>query len=347
MAACGVVLASTLVESRALGGDPALAEQLFRQAKELAAQGRHAEACAKFYESQHQDPGVGTLLAVAQCHDAEGKIATAWAEYIEVRTASEERRPDRVKIAQGAIARLEPRLPKLMVRLSPDASAVSGLTVALDGAALGTAALGADLPVDPGEHLVAAEAPGRERWTTQVRLEERELHTVLVPFLEPVPPPRPGAAAETPAGPSPATSVVAPPVAKTGVANDGATKKTTVPATPPAGPSWETVAGLLVGGAGVVSLGFGTFFGLRAVSFWSDFKKRCTPPTCDDPAAQEPYDNAHTAASLSNVFFGVGAAAVAAGTVLFFVGRRTPASPQIGPGVLSPTGASAVLRAAW
>jgi hypothetical protein len=317
-----MALASALVERRALGGDPALAEQLFRQAKALAAQGRQAEACAKFYESQRQDPGAGTLLAVAQCHDAEGKIATAWAEYIEVRAASEGRRPDRVKLAELAISKLEPRLPKLTVRLSSDASALPGLMVALDGTALGAAALGADLPVDPGEHVVTAVATGR-RWTTQVHLEEREQRTVTVPSLDPV----------APQGTS---------VAGAAAASFGAS------VTPPApGPSWRTVTGIAVGGAGVVSLGIGAFYGVHAASAWGDFKKLCSPPVCADSNARGPYDDARRAATLSNVFFGLGATAVAAGAVLVLLGRRGPGSAQIGAGAVSRTGGSVYFRTAW
>jgi hypothetical protein len=334
MAACCVALASTVATTRAAALDPAVAEQLFRQGKELAAQGRPAEACAKFYESQRLDPATGTLLAVAECHDAEGKIATAWAEYIEVRTASEDRRPDRVRIAQLAILRLEPRLPKLMVRLSAGASAAPRLTVALDGAVLGSAALGSDLPVDPGTHLIAAEAPDRERWTTQVRVQEREVQTVTVPPLAMVG----RAAAATAAVPSAGTT---PPPPR------GTPGAQTAPARAPSGPGWEMVLGIALGGAGIVSLGVGGIYGLRAASSWSDFKKLCPSPICADAAARGPYDDARSAATLSNVFLGLGAASVAAGAVLFYLGGPSAASPQIGPGAVSRSGATVVARAAW
>jgi hypothetical protein len=82
------------------------------------------------------------------------------------------------------------------------------------------------------------------------------------------------------------------------------------------------VAPVIVGGVGVVLIGVGTAFGLAAKSSEDEYAA-IDPTSISDPKkahaeadrAADAYDHAHTQALLSNVMFGVGAAAVAAGAV--------------------------------
>lgn len=186
----------------------ALAETLYRQAKDLMAAGNYAEACPKLKESYRIDPGTGTLLNLSACYEAEGKLASAWLGYASaVVAARRDRRADRVKYAEEHMQALEPKLSKLTV-LVPAESDVPELELKLDGVVLGRAARGVPTPVDPGEHLVEASAAGREPWKTSVIIgKEADLQNVTIPLLTESAPP-PAAAPPPPPAPAPPPPVI-------------------------------------------------------------------------------------------------------------------------------------------
>jgi tetratricopeptide (TPR) repeat protein len=130
--------------------DKSLATALFQQGRALLEQGRIAEACRKLEESQRLDPGGGTLLNLALCHEHEGRTATAWAEFTEaIGFARRDGRTQRVEIAETHIEQLEPKLCRMEI-VVPSAADVPGLEVLRDGSPIGRAAWGAPMPIDPG-----------------------------------------------------------------------------------------------------------------------------------------------------------------------------------------------------
>jgi hypothetical protein len=78
----------------------------------------------------------------------------------------------------------------------------------------------------------------------------------------------------------------------------------------------ENAVGLTALGAGVVGLGVGTFFGLRAFSKNDDSSAECDEQERCTPRGRELRDEARTSAMISNVAFGVGIVGVGTGSFM-------------------------------
>jgi len=186
------------------------AERLFREGRAAMLEGRFDEACPMITESQRLEPHVGTLLNLAACHERQGKIGSAWVEYQKVLTAARaEGQADRARLAEQRIAAIEPRVPWLRLSLR---SAQADVVVKLDGGEVAPAALGTEMPVDPGPHLVAATLKDETVFEERIDLREAEHRTVVIApreaaapagdaspspklVVDPPTPPRPAAAA--------------------------------------------------------------------------------------------------------------------------------------------------------
>src|SRR6185312_7721257 len=97
LASIAVLLASAPALAQSSGADVATAQALFDEGKRLMADKKFAEACPKLVESQRLDPGGGTLLAIALCHEGQGKWATAWGDFnVALSEARRENRAERV-----------------------------------------------------------------------------------------------------------------------------------------------------------------------------------------------------------------------------------------------------------
>jgi hypothetical protein len=276
--------------AHAQGGDKAGAESLFQEGKALMAQGKAAEACPKFAESQRLDPSVGTLLNLARCHEQLGRTASAWATYKEAATlARSVGQTEREAAAKDFASKLEPRLSRLRIEAK---SAPAGLSIKRDGVLVGEGALGSAIAVDPGEHTVEATAPGHNPWSTKITVgADADTKSVTVPALEPA-----SAAATGGEGDGSATD------ARTG------------------GKSGMRTAAFVVGGAGVVALGVGAVLGGLAASDAGELKEACPAQACSGADMERVY-GARTKATVSTVGIGVGAAALGAGVVLFLLSR--------------------------
>ena len=296
--------------AHAAGKNAVAAQALYDEARQLATAGKFEQACPKFKASYELDPGGGTLLNLADCYEHQGKTAQAYATFKDALDAARrDRRNERVEFATQHLADLEKKLSRLSVAV-PEAARASGLQVTVDGTALDAAAYGVALPVDPGSHLIRAEAPGKAPFEKSVDVPSTsaKLEVEVPPLADQAGAP---AAAAADAASSPASADV-------GAGSSGT-------------PTVRTL-GFVAGGLGIVAVGVGSFFGLRAMNRWDARNAACQGGCTAD--AKTAGDDAQQAATISTVGFGVGVAALGAGLVLILTSssskERTPPSAHVG-----------------
>ncbi len=255
--------------------DRNLAQTLFDQARELMGGGKYAEACAKFSESQRLDPGGGTLLNLALCHEKQGKIATAWADFHEALSAAlRDHRKEREKLAREHLQSLEPRLPRLTLQAAHPVA--NPIELKLDGAALGPTVWGTAVPIDPADHVIEATAPGKKSWTTRFSMRESEQRTTTVPPLEDEPPTKTAAPLEV-----------------------GIHQADIRPGIHPRAGTY------IAGGFGLLGIGVGTYFGLRAIDEHKQADPFCSETSCQRAGFDHNQDAVRDA-WISDAAFGVG-----------------------------------------
>jgi hypothetical protein len=279
-----------------------LAESLFQDGKQLLAEGKAAEACPKLAESQRIDPGAGTLTALALCHRAEGKTASAWSEFREVISlARRDGRKDREQVAQDNVAELEPKLSRLRIVVDPDAQA-QNLQVRVDDLVYASATFNQSLPVDPGARRIRATAAGKKPFETTVTIgQEKDEKTVTIHALDDDPRAQAAMGDRTPG-------------ADKGGAPSGS------------GSSTMKYVGIGLAGLGVVGLGVGTVFGLSAISKNDDSNKTCPNTMCSDQNAVNTNKDARDAATISSIGVIAGAVLLVGGVVLILASPSAEAS---------------------
>jgi hypothetical protein len=291
--------------------DPAAAQSLFYEARTLMQQNKFAEACPKLEESMRLDAGLGTQFNLADCNEHLGKITSAWAGFLEVAAGSKAaNQADREKLARKRAQALEPRLPKLVVDV---VGAPAGLEVKRDGLAIGAAAWGTPIPVDPGTHRISATAPGKGTWETTIATAEGKVAHVAVPRDLP---PAAVAAAPVPIGPQPEA-----PATATTPANDFPS-----PVVEQNGAAQRTV-GWIVAGAGVIGVGIGAGFGLSSIGKRNDSRSHCVGDQCD-AAGVSLRDDAIRSGNIATIATIAGGAFVAGGLILVLTAPRTTESRE-------------------
>lgn len=273
--------------------DKAAADTLFNEGKTLIAAGDAETACAKFEASLAKVTQLGAQLALASCYEKLGRTASAWGEFRAAASAAGKARDvQRQRFAEQHAAALEARLSRLVIKVEPGYR-IDGLEVKRDGVDVSPAELGSPVPVDPGDHVVEASAPGWVAWSTKVSVAAQAgIVEVIVPAL--------GKAPVKVEEPQAEVAAVPP-----------------RPAPDPGDPQHRRryLAYGLAGG-GLAAIGTSLILGAMASSRWSDAQTHCHGKLCD-PTGVDLAGSAGTLGNVSTGAFLVGTAALAAGVILY------------------------------
>ncbi|AUX45122.1 hypothetical protein SOCE26_066030 [Sorangium cellulosum] len=344
-AAC---FSSALAAAGAASAEPDPAQAAFDRGVAHMEAGRFDQGCPEIAQSQSLDPRPGTLFTLAECEALRGRLATAIARFDEylalypTLTAAQRRsQGDRERSARAQRAALARDVPELKLVLSPGAPA--DVVVERDGQVLPREAIGASVPVDPGEHAIRARAPGGPALELLVRVDKREKKTVTLEVM-----PRPPRPPEVPPPEKPPVEDKRAPGA--GGAVVGAPPAATAPE---AGAGGRRAAVYVAGGLGLVGLAVGGVTGALAIQKKGVVDDRCAGTACDADGMAAA-DAMKALGLASTIGFGVGLAGAGAAAVLLFT-EPEPASTRpsggawVAAGVtpFGPGGAALEVRGAW
>jgi len=310
--ACVVAVLALIASTSSARAQSAAAEAEFLRAQKLEKEGKLAEACPAYAKSYELEPLNGALYQLARCYEATGRTASAWIRFrtLAQRDTNETRR----KASAARATALEPRLIKLLITVPVP---IQGLRVTRDGNDV-TAMIGIEDPVDPGHYKIAANAEGYQPFEAEIVVEaeaEGTTITVDIPALEaPVArPPGPGEVGDE-------------------IEDDAAPRTGGDPG------SGRRIAGYAIGGAGLVALGAGAFFAVKAKGDWSEVETLCPGRICDTEedvaTARDKIASARTAGNVSTALVAGGVVAVAVGTYLWLRAprRSVEITPHLGDG---------------
>jgi hypothetical protein len=286
------------------GSESSPAVQLFDEARKLMEDGKYEPACPKLEQSQKLDPQLGTQLHLGHCYEKLGQLASAYrtfqaaAELAALRNQQGTNEP-REKIARERATNLEQRLALLELR---PADPSPELKIVLDGEPIDRAQWNRPFPVEPGDHVLQASAPGRAIWEQPFKIGVPAKRGIAVPVLKP----ENRAQAQLAVPAEALTAPVSPARSSSG--------------------SLQRVAGYVALGTGAVGLGLGTLFGLLRTSKVSelagdcDLDKGICPIDAGDKVARQRIESLHSQASTfatsANISWIVGGLALASGVVL-------------------------------
>jgi hypothetical protein len=279
----------------------------FSEGQRLMAQGKFQEACPKFEKALSLNPGAGTKFNLADCYEKTGRLASALTLFREVEDVTRQvGQKERSATAKQRADALEPRIPSIVLH-APWVNESPRAELSLDGRTLAPDALDKPIRVDLGAHVAIARLEGAEtRADATVEHEGESVSLVLAA-------PRPASVAKLPPSPPPAAAAT----------DDDRTGHT------------QRIAGLVVGGVGVVALGIGAIVVLGAKSTYDDATVSCGKSCPHDETKRA--NDARDSANLGGIVLGVGLAAAATGAVLFLAApsrsvRSASASVRLAPG---------------
>jgi hypothetical protein len=299
------------------------ARRLFVEGRALRSSDRCADAIPLFrkaYEVYRQ--GLGSLRNIAECEERLGHLAAArrsWSELehaLQMTTDADAKYAGWIHDAEDSEARLATKVGRLVVSPEADTPATAGVPrqVTVNGAVWKPSTWRTPVDVDPGHYVVVLDggANGKPEVTAvdvaagetrRVELGERHA-TAAAPVLSTAP----GATSQ---------------------GKDGREALRTG--------AWVAAG---IGVAGLIGMAISAGVEQSAAATVNQECPTGSCSTAQQPALQGTIDRGRTAATLVNVFIGVGAAGVATGALLFVLGapRREQAAVFVTPGGLAVAG---------
>jgi hypothetical protein len=244
-------------------------------------------------ESLYKAPSIAVM--VARCLARVGRVVEAVDKYeATLRTPLDPSAPEAfqraVADASAEVEGVRARVARIELRVPADAP--PELEVMLDALPLPKALLGVPTPVDPGAHRIVARAPGREPYRYDLKLAEgaRQAVEIRLPLLK---------RGELQARPEDEQ-------------RQGFGKVSAL------------TIGLFAGGGVALAIGVGS--GVAALNHQSRLDEQCSPGCPADMSSE--LDAFRLTRSLSYVGFGVGVAAMGAGT--YFLLHEGPSGAKVG-----------------
>jgi hypothetical protein len=267
------------------------AEALFVEGRKLFDARKFAEACDKLAESHKLSPSVKALGLLGACHEEQGRIATAYGEYLDTAERARKLGDSREAFARKRAAALKATLPVVHIEVT---SPAPGLAITQNGKVVSEGAL-EESYVDPGPVEIVAKAPGKKEWRTEVTAAPKARISVMIPELAP-----------EVSEPDPAT-LTAPTSASVSARMPG-----------------MRLAGFITGGAGLALVALGSGIGLAAIGQTKASKAdgHCDKDNYCDLKGTELRNDARSKANAATAFFVVGSAAVVTGAVLLLLPSR-------------------------
>jgi hypothetical protein len=298
----GLLASSLLFSTLCFAQDSATSQALFEKGVSEMQAGRYDSACPALRESYRLEAIPGTLFALAECDAKAGRIATAVARYQDylglvsrMPADQKARHRDREKTARAQVADLQRRVPQMTVVLPPNAPKT--VKVKRNGAELGEATLGVELPVDPGDYTLTTQIGNGPEREISVNVQPGDHKRVELEL-----PKEREAPATSPQPPAPVSE----------------------PASTTSHHSRSLV--YLSGGIGAAGILVGSVTGLMSMSKKKTVDDNCVGTVCT-PDGKSAADSGKSLASISTIGFGVGLVGIATATILLLTEPKTEAPP--------------------
>jgi len=277
-------------------------------------EGRFQDAITALSRANELDPTAPIKVDLARAQAGAGRLvdASTTLHAIDPTAATTPLEKQATEDSKKLLAEIEARIPWLLVTIQGPKNGKASVTV--DGKEVDVTA---EVPLDPGEHIVKVEAEGWKPGEEKVTLAEGVHEEVKVQLERDAPPPPP---------PPPRKPLPPPPPPRTGL---------NVPL--------PTKIAFGVGGAGLV---VGSVFGVLAFTSTSEAEDRCERNKCPRSARRN-IDAALLNGNISTGAFIVGGVGVATGVVLLLTAPKPSAPAPAQTGRARARGTTAESTGAW